>query len=354
MKNGKTTNKYLLHYRQDFSLSFIDFIHQYTMYGKVEYICLFKQDQGSFSAYLSEKGLRQASWYGKKKILENALWQDLFTQNEKYFRFIDELKDDPIPELLSAEFLVWWNKILKLTKIISDVYFYCDEPMLASLEEKGNNANVKEMLYYIGKFKLRAHERLSILDIKFNELLKTINCEYLIPLSDLKVWTFNELNEYVKNGYSENFVVDTGKRKNGYVYLKAWAPFDSQIYSKWEKKLEPKIDLRFAQGTVAFKSKENVRGRAKIHFSFSKADELPKDSILVTGMTNPQLVPYLKNIKGIITDEGGLMCHAAIISRELKIPCIVGTRKATQIFKDGIWLNLILGKGWLTGYVQNH
>ena len=47
------------------------------------------------------------------------------------------------------------------------------------------------------------------------------------------------------------------------------------------------------------------------------------------------MVPLLKNVVAIVTDEGGLTSHAAIISRELKIPCIIGTSNATQILKDG-------------------
>ena len=57
--------------------------------------------------------------------------------------------------------------------------------------------------------------------------------------------------------------------------------------------------------------------------------------ILVTPMTRPEIVSYLKNARAIITDEGGITCHAAIVSRELKIPCIVGTKIATQVLHDG-------------------
>jgi pyruvate,water dikinase len=52
-------------------------------------------------------------------------------------------------------------------------------------------------------------------------------------------------------------------------------------------------------------------------------------------MTNPDYVPYMKIAAAIVTDEGGTTCHAAIASRELKVPCVVGTRIATKILKDG-------------------
>ena len=60
-----------------------------------------------------------------------------------------------------------------------------------------------------------------------------------------------------------------------------------------------------------------------------------KGEVLVTSMTNPNMLFLASKASAIITDEGGITCHAAIISRELKIPCIVGTRNATKMIKDG-------------------
>ena len=57
--------------------------------------------------------------------------------------------------------------------------------------------------------------------------------------------------------------------------------------------------------------------------------------ILVTRMTNPDMVPAMRKVAAIVTDEGGMTCHAAIVSRELGTPAIVGTKTATQILKNG-------------------
>ena len=59
------------------------------------------------------------------------------------------------------------------------------------------------------------------------------------------------------------------------------------------------------------------------------------NAILVTEMTDPDWVPIMKRARGIVTDHGGRTCHAAIVSRELGIPAIVGTGKATEILKNG-------------------
>jgi len=77
-------------------------------------------------------------------------------------------------------------------------------------------------------------------------------------------------------------------------------------------------------------------GKAKVVLSPEEAaKEIQKGDILVTKMTNPDWVPYMRLAGAIVTDEGGMTCHAAIVSRELGIPCIVGAREATKLMKSG-------------------
>ena len=76
-------------------------------------------------------------------------------------------------------------------------------------------------------------------------------------------------------------------------------------------------------------------GKAHAILDASHLGEFKKGEILVTRMTDPDWVPVMKKARAIITDEGGRACHAAIISRELGIPCIVGTEKATKMIKTG-------------------
>jgi pyruvate,water dikinase len=73
-------------------------------------------------------------------------------------------------------------------------------------------------------------------------------------------------------------------------------------------------------------------GKAKVVLTTEDAAKLiQKGDILVTKMTNPDWVPYMRVAGAIVTDEGGMTCHAAIVSRELGIPCIVGTGNATKV-----------------------
>ncbi|MBS3061911.1 MAG: hypothetical protein J4215_05000 [Candidatus Diapherotrites archaeon] len=83
-----------------------------------------------------------------------------------------------------------------------------------------------------------------------------------------------------------------------------------------------------------------VSGIARVIRSARDLGQLQPGEILVTGMTSPEFVPMLKKTVGIITDDGGITCHAAIISRELGIPCIVGTKVGTKIIQNGDKIDL--------------
>ena len=76
-------------------------------------------------------------------------------------------------------------------------------------------------------------------------------------------------------------------------------------------------------------------GKIKIVEEMSDLSKIKKGDILVTKMTNPDMVVTMQRSSAIITDEGGLTAHAAIVSREMGIPCIVGTQEATTLLKDG-------------------
>lgn len=86
-------------------------------------------------------------------------------------------------------------------------------------------------------------------------------------------------------------------------------------------------------------------GAVKIISSTDELDKIEEGDILVTVMTTPDMVPAMKRADGIITDEGGVTCHAAIVSRELGIPCVVGTGNATSILEENEIVTLDGNKG---------
>ena len=91
-------------------------------------------------------------------------------------------------------------------------------------------------------------------------------------------------------------------------------------------------------------NKKSVIGIART-ISDPKKEKFDKGDILVTSMTRIEFVPLMKKAKAIVTNEGGIACHAAIVSRELGIPCIIGTKNATKLIKNGDKIKLDLVKG---------
>jgi pyruvate,water dikinase len=76
-------------------------------------------------------------------------------------------------------------------------------------------------------------------------------------------------------------------------------------------------------------------GTARLLRTSAEMDRLVAGEVLVTTMTTPDMVPAMAQAAAIVTDEGGMTCHAAIVSRELGVPCVVGTRDATKLIVEG-------------------
>jgi pyruvate,water dikinase len=94
------------------------------------------------------------------------------------------------------------------------------------------------------------------------------------------------------------------------------------------------------------------QGKVKIISDVSKITQFQKEEVLVTKMTDPDWLPAMRIASAIVTNEGGKTAHAAIVSRELGIPCIVGTRKATEILKTGQTVTVDCTQG-LNGRIFN-
>lgn len=91
------------------------------------------------------------------------------------------------------------------------------------------------------------------------------------------------------------------------------------------------------KGVVASKGdtgKKFIRGKVNIILGETHFTKFNEGDVLVTPMTRPEFLPLMKKAKAIITDEGGLTCHAAIVSRELGVPCIIGTQVASKKLFD--------------------
>lgn len=92
-------------------------------------------------------------------------------------------------------------------------------------------------------------------------------------------------------------------------------------------------NIKLLQGDCA--SSGRARGEVTLVNTVEDIKKMKEGNVLVSIATNPNLVSAIKKSAAIVTDIGGITCHAAIISRELGIPCVIGTRIATKVLKDG-------------------
>ena len=102
-----------------------------------------------------------------------------------------------------------------------------------------------------------------------------------------------------------------------------------------EAPAEPPLEKKEVLLTGLGASPGTASGPVRIIKDIHELDKVQKGDVLVAPMTNPDMVPAMQRAAAIVTDEGGVTCHAAIVSREMGVPCIVGTGKATQVLKDG-------------------
>lgn len=106
-----------------------------------------------------------------------------------------------------------------------------------------------------------------------------------------------------------------------------------------------KVDNNIKELKGLVVSSGKVTGKVSIVLSPKNVEKIKKGDILVAPMTSPDFIVAMKKAAAIVTDEGGMTSHAAIVSRELKIPCVVGTKIATKVLKDGMNVEVDATKG---------
>ncbi len=117
------------------------------------------------------------------------------------------------------------------------------------------------------------------------------------------------------------------------------------IAESFVNKLQASENNEFSEITGTVASRGIARGRVRIIITAKKINEVRDGEILVAPMTRPEHLTGMKKAAAIITDEGGITCHAAIVARELKKPCIIGTKIATKILKDGDFVEVDANEG---------
>lgn len=161
-------------------------------------------------------------------------------------------------------------------------------------------------------------------------------------LGDEEIGELTELGKVIQEHYE--FPQDTEWAiESGKVYMLQSRPVTTLGKTAGQTESEEVERVIITKGLGA--SPGMASGKVKIIKDTDELDKIQKGDILVTVMTTPDMVPAMKRANGIITDEGGVTCHAAIVSRELGIPCVVGTGEATKILPENSVVTLDGNKG---------
>ncbi len=168
-------------------------------------------------------------------------------------------------------------------------------------------------------------------------------------LSDEDVEELVALGRGIQKHYGRPMDTEWGFGLDGKAYMLQARPIttlddddkDEETSTRQEDEEDDRVIITRGLGA----SPGMISGSVKIVRELDELDKVQDGDILVTKMTTPDMVPAMKRANGIVTDEGGVTCHAAIISRELGIPCVSGTGEATRVLYENSYVTIDGKKG---------
>lgn len=228
----------------------------------------------------------------------------------------------------------------------------------------------KELKKAIRKLKLQPEERLSKLaeiareyaylrtyrtdsihysNYQAGKMLRKIAKKLGITYTDVTLMSANEVRRSLEEKKLTVSREVLAERNKDYATLSLGCNFEvlsGADLQQLKKELRDLLAVQQAtelKGNVAFAGK--VTGRAKIVMTQFDLDKVQQGDVLVTVMTFPNYVSAMQRASAFVTDEGGILCHAAIVARELAKPCVIGTKTATKVFRDGDTIEVDAEKG---------
>ena len=280
---------------------------------------------------LIDEHINKYSWIKGPLEMENMVYD-----KDDYIQRILNLVEDNIDEKI--------DNIINVRKNIEQDY-------INILEQYNYNIRIVKLIKAIRDFIFLRTYTTEFSDHLFfvgrTTILKEISNRINIQLSDLIMLEDKEIVDILNNnGKISDTIIDTlNQRKIGFAII--WLNGNVQtLFGNESKLVQEEISKKFKTsssneintntmilGNIANKGK--VQGIAKVLNNYNDIYKVNRGDILVASMTTPDLISAMEKASGFITDEGGITCHAAILSREFDVPCIVGTVDATKKIHDG-------------------
>lgn len=319
-------------------------------YKKLETLVTVIDDE--FTSYLPASKIDETLEYGKnlhtRSDFENY-HKDFTVYMDSALNFFNDFKQKVIIE--KEDLITFMDYATGFFPYYSKTeFFYTD--LAYTVAQQKNDEKIHENLKRLGELKNTAREKLNTIFFGTNSYLS----DFLDKISEKFTLNRNDLEYYSKEEIYQLFdglkvsSKNISMRKKAFIMkgdssnkLETIVGEDAiKIIGSFSESQNKNMEvLKVIKGIIANKGK--AEGSAKIiradYDNFDalgeKVEEMNPGDILFAETTSPELIQACKKASAIVTDQGGLLSHAAIISRELNIPCIVGTNDATKVFKDG-------------------
>lgn len=183
------------------------------------------------------------------------------------------------------------------------------------------------------------------MDLIFSELIRRLR----LPMLSVRFMFPKEITQALNKGLADKTLAKALKIRSTSSAYYAEKNVDVIFIGSEVKKIEKILfsevaqDIQELSGQAACLGK--ARGLVRIINSVADMAKMNKGDILVSIATNPDIVPAMKKAAAIVTEQGGITSHAAIVSREFNTPCIIGTKIATKVLHDGDLVEVDAGKG---------
>ncbi|OGG02264.1 hypothetical protein A2W14_00865 [Candidatus Gottesmanbacteria bacterium RBG_16_37_8] len=263
--------------------------------------------------------------YAEGKILSKKYFLDELNKivEENYRKLLSEIDEYP-------------NKIsLEKEQILKNINITLEDKVIADLVEKFSRLMDERKMI---NFQSEHYLELFVSEISKRSGFAKDQLKYLLPEELANI--FKNFDKNLVNSRKKCFALSCTDKKIEYITGENALSLSDQFLNI------SNTSQNIIHGQVASIGKSYYfRGTAKLVPTIEDINKINPGDILVTTMTSPDFVIGMKKAGAIITDTGGMLSHAAIVSRELKIPCIVGTEIATKVIHDGDVVELHCGRG---------
>jgi len=253
-----------------------------------------------------------------------------FWNEDYFFKKMKSFKKNPLEELDKQK-----NRKTELLRKIADA----ESKLNLSCQEKGIFQLIRELSFLKDFRRGIQNKAFLVIFLKvFPILSKRLNTKK----ENLRWMTLNE----IKVGAINEDEIKSKMRGCSYLINGEKEEILNEIFCFNEEGSKKEDNLKEIRGVVACKGDNNfIKGRANIVLNREDIKKFKKGDILISHMTNPEIIEAISTAKAIVTDMGGITCHASIVSRELEVPCIIGTKIATKILKSGDLIEMNMEDG---------